>query len=87
MSYNYHRTKNNSQSIIKSVAALKNLVQTLEPTEDPLDENMAKSIVSYLTGTRTNINQSYYPTWGIDDFQTVAGKSNFTQYTTGYEDM
>ena len=54
MSYNYHRTKNNSQSIIKSVAALKNLVQTLEPTEDPLDENMAKSIISYLTGTKTN---------------------------------
>lgn len=81
VSYNYHRTKNNCQSIIKSVAALKNLVQTLEPTEDPLDEQMAKSIVSYLHGTKIgSLHNSHYPAWGFDDFQTVQGKSQFTNY-------
>jgi hypothetical protein len=49
VTYNIHRTKNNSLSIIKSVAALKNLVQTLEPTQDPLDENVTKSMISYFS--------------------------------------
>lgn len=79
VNYNFHRSKNNCLDVIKSVGAMKNLILTLEPTEDGIEDKNTFSLISAPQFKGSVIGTSVANQWGFDDYTTPqVGLSTYT---------